>query len=118
MSSEIKPGMLHHLASRRGPQRARETQVAHIPSEYAMELGERVRRSREGLPERTSQKDMADALGVEETRYAKWEGRSCIPHDFVGPFCRITSVHPWWLLTGQRGHLSPTGTPELNRRVS
>lgn len=46
-------------------------------------------------------KDMAKALGIKAERYAKYESRSPLPHEYVEQFCLISGVAIDWLFTGE-----------------
>jgi hypothetical protein len=46
-------------------------------------------------------REMAKALGIDKERYAKYETRSPLPHQYVEQFCLIAGVSIEWLFTGQ-----------------
>lgn len=47
-----------------------------------------------------SQKQLADKLGVDKSRYAKWETRSTPQAEFIPGICKELKVTAWFLLTG------------------
>lgn len=71
-----------------------------------------------------SQKEMADALGVSEAAYAKYENRSgsALPAYLVPLACERLGMDSWFLLTGRfhepnRGHApEPAGNRPLRAR--
>ena len=63
-----------------------------------MNIGDRLKRARlsAGFAQ---QKDVADALGIERTRYLKWEhGDSQPPLDMLAKMCRLFGVSSDYLL--------------------
>lgn len=44
-----------------------------------------------------SQQEMAAALGLEQSHYAKYETRSPLPHHLIVPFCTLCEITPAWL---------------------
>ena len=46
-------------------------------------------------------KDMAASLKIGAARYAKYETRTPLPHEYVAQFCLIAGVSIEWLFTGQ-----------------
>ncbi len=63
-------------------------------SQFKKEFLERTIAAREG---RYTQQEMADLLGISQSRYSKWEIRTLVPHAFVGPFCVATGRSAGWL---------------------
>jgi ribosome-binding protein aMBF1 (putative translation factor) len=41
-----------------------------------------------------TQEYVAGELGIKQDRYAKYEGRSFMPHELIGKFCQITRTDP------------------------
>ena len=48
-----------------------------------------------------NQEEMAGELDISRDRYAKWETRSLLPHQFIAAFAEITGHDAWFILTGQ-----------------
>jgi len=46
-----------------------------------------------------TQEQMAEALGMEQSKYSKYEVRTELPHHLIIPFCSLCSVSPAWLFT-------------------
>lgn len=46
-----------------------------------------------------TQESMAEALGIKQTKYHKYEARSLMPHYLVPRFCTLCRVTPEWLYT-------------------
>lgn len=53
--------------------------------------------SREELVERLA-KEVGDEVNLE--RYKRYETRALLPHHWIIPFCEITGMDPWELLSG------------------
>lgn len=48
-----------------------------------------------------SQDGMATLLGMEQSKYAKYEGRSLLPQRYIETFCLATHTDERWLITGK-----------------
>lgn len=78
---------------------------ATTPKQYRDDLNRRTRSAREdaGL----SREDLVEMLSaragvkVNLEAYKKWETRNPIPHNMIIPFCEITGMDPYELLTGE-----------------
>jgi hypothetical protein len=46
-----------------------------------------------------TQGSMAEALGMEQSKYSKYEVRTELPHHLIIPFCSLCDVSPAWLFT-------------------
>lgn len=46
-----------------------------------------------------TQETMAAALGIEQSKYSKYEVRTMLPHHLVVPFCSLCEVTQAWLFT-------------------
>jgi helix-turn-helix protein len=46
-----------------------------------------------------TQESMAEALGMEQSKYSKYEVRTELPHHLIIPFCSLCDVSPAWLFT-------------------
>jgi len=68
------------------------------PTEIELAFIERTKTARQGRF--GAAKDMAKALGIGAERYAKYEFRSPLPHEYVEQFCLIAGVSIEWLFTG------------------
>ena len=75
------------------------------PSEYVQDLLQRTQKAREeaGIERPDMVELLKDRTGYEITihQYKKWETRTPLPHFCIIPFCEITGVDPWMLLTGE-----------------
>lgn len=69
------------------------------PTEFKQQFVGRVRQIRENLG--WNRADMAEAMGVEEQTWIKYETRTPLPHHLIPKFCRITRVEMWFLFTGE-----------------
>ncbi|PPQ42123.1 hypothetical protein CKO39_18205 [Rhodopseudomonas palustris] len=65
---------------------------------------------------------MADALGVEQSHYAKYETRSPLPHHLIVPFCTLCEITPAWLysaaITGAERKPRRRRTPQHPKKAS
>lgn len=57
---------------------------------------------------------MADALGLEQSHYAKFETRSPMPHHLIIQFCTLCEITPAWLYSAA---IPVKQTPPRKRRV-
>lgn len=46
-----------------------------------------------------TQESMAEALGMDQSKYSKYEVRTELPHHLIIPFCSLCDVSPAWLFT-------------------
>jgi transcriptional regulator with XRE-family HTH domain len=46
-----------------------------------------------------TQESMAEALGMDQSKYSKYEIRTELPHHLVIPFCSLCNVTTAWLFT-------------------
>lgn len=86
------------------------------PRQYRISFIARVKAVREAMPpvdgkDKFTQEDMAMLLGIDQGKYKQYEKRSLMPHDLLVEFCKLTEQHPWFMLTGQSGALSPGAAP-------
>ncbi|WP_146090435.1 helix-turn-helix domain-containing protein [Rhodopseudomonas palustris] len=69
-----------------------------------------------------TQQEMADALGVEQSHYAKYETRSPLPHHLIVPFCTLCEITPAWLysaaITGAERKPRRRRTPQHPKKAS
>lgn len=87
--------------------------------EYYERLGERLAAARNTCPTKAfhgtaGRARFARKLGVDPERYRKWEDSSPnrnIPLHLIPEVCRLTGHHPWYILTGQSGTMSPGTFP-------
>jgi DNA-binding XRE family transcriptional regulator len=65
-----------------------------------------------------SQEQMATQLGMEQSKYTKYEGRSLLPQRYIEIFCLATRIEERWLITGKgRGPATLTNpAPKPPRR--
>jgi hypothetical protein len=68
-------------------------------AQYKQAFIERVKASR--ISTGMKQWQVAEILGMDQSKYKQYEGRSLLPHYLIGRFCLITRVDPNWLLTGK-----------------
>lgn len=94
--------------------------VAHArdttPADYKKKFLSRIKETRQAMPappgkKKFTQADMAKALGIEQDHYKQFESRSIMPLYLLADFCRITDMHPWFVLTGESGSRSPGSFP-------
>lgn len=83
--AEISPG--HNVFMSRNPS----------DSEFKRLFLARTRAAR--LKSKLTQEQMADALGVEQSKYSKYEVRTVLPHHLIIPFCSLCEVSLPWLFT-------------------
>ena len=108
MSLNSDSTIVQYFRPKRGPIKAEGNKVAQTtPSRYRDAFCDRVKAAREAVE--LTQEQMAHALDTTQGTYKQYETRSLMPHPLLVQFCRITGVHPWYMLTGQPPHLSPTG---------
>lgn len=62
-----------------------------------------------------SQDEVAEGLGIEQTRYSKYETRSMLPHEFVPMFCLLTRIDADWLFREKGRAPAASAKPEPNR---
>lgn len=46
-----------------------------------------------------TQESMAEALGIEQSKYSKYEVRTELPHHLVNTFCALCEITQAWLFT-------------------
>lgn len=46
-----------------------------------------------------TQESMAEALGMEQSKYSKYEVRTELPHHLIVPFCSLCEISMAWLFT-------------------
>lgn len=44
-----------------------------------------------------TQEGIADALGINQAKYHKYEGRSYLPHELIPLFCQVCEITIGWL---------------------
>lgn len=66
--------------------------------DFNKRLGRRLKQAREDAD--LTQREMADALGIELDAYKKYENRSPVPAYFIPRICTELDITAWWLLTG------------------
>lgn len=72
--------------------------IAETHTAYRIAFCARTRAARMALG--WTQKQMAEALGVEQDAYRKYETRSPLPHHLIEPFCEIVGLPVVFLVTG------------------
>lgn len=60
------------------------------PSVFKAALTTRVKEAR--LRANLTQEQMADKLGIRQSKYSKYEGRSEMPHLYLARFCEVTGT--------------------------
>ena len=71
-------------------------------SQYEIDFLQRTTEARAG---RYTQQEIADLLGISQSRYSKYEIRTPLPHAFVPQFCTATGVEANWLFGVRAGAL-------------
>jgi len=107
MSLTTERPLVQYFRPRRGPLTGRRKMAQTTPSKYRDAFCGRIKAAREAVE--LTQEEMAHALDTTQGTYKQYETRSLMPHHIMVQFCRITGSHPWYILTGQPPHLSPTG---------
>lgn len=86
------------------------------PAQYLKDLLHRTQKARElaGIERPDMVARLRERTGYDITvdQYKKWETRTPLPHFCIIPFCEITGVDPWLLLTGKPLMLSKYTTLE------
>jgi transcriptional regulator with XRE-family HTH domain len=86
------------------------TKIAKPNRDVSMRIKEL--RAELGWPQRV----MAEVMGVELTRYQKWEQRGRIPAEFLPKFSQLTNRTIEFILTGgRRDHPQAPGVDEAQR---
>lgn len=85
------------------------------PADFKSAFLARIKAARKAMrtPEgkQFSQTQMAERLGMTQDKYKQYESRSMMPIYLVVEFCKITDLHPWFIITGQAPSASPGGFP-------
>lgn len=62
-----------------------------------------------------TQEEMAEVLGMKQTKYHKYESRSYLPHDLVPRFCLACGISIHWLYTGRNQSTSKEEVPIISK---
>jgi transcriptional regulator with XRE-family HTH domain len=65
-----------------------------------------------------TQDSMAQALGMEQSKYSKYETRSVLPHKLIIPFCFLCGITPAWLYTAAVEVSQPKPRKSRRRNIS
>lgn len=68
------------------------------PTEFLDLFLARTKRAREARG--VTQQEIANALGIAQDLYSKYEVRTLLPHHLIPAFCLICAVEEKWLLSG------------------
>lgn len=98
----------------------KETTPAHWRTAFI----KRVKRARETAQPPLSREELVERLvakigkEVNLERYKRYETRALLPHHWIIPFCEITAMDPWELLSGRPFDLRQTLQAAASRRVA
>lgn len=94
------------------------------PGPWRTAFIKRVKRARETAQPPMSREELVEALAakvgkeVNLERYKRYETRSLLPHHWIIPFCEVTGMDPWELLSGHPFDLRRTLQAASSRRVA
>lgn len=94
------------------------------PKSWRTAFVKRVKRARETAQPPLSREELVERLiakvgpEVNLERYKRYETRSLLPHHWIIPFCEITGMDPWELLSGRPFDLRRTLQAASSRHVA
>lgn len=94
------------------------------PKAWRTAFIKRVKHARETAQPPLSREDLVERLvakigpEVNLERYKRYETRSLLPHHWIIPFCEITAMDPWELLSGRPFDLRRTLQAASSRHVA